>query len=57
MTLIGADITVNATIVKATEHSVLARTKSGYELIIAKADINTIRPKVITDGEDKRKGS
>ena len=54
--LIGSDITINAKVINANDYTVLARTKSGYDLLVCINDINTIRPK-ITAGEDRRRGN
>ena len=56
-TLVGSDITVNATVIREYEDAVIAVTKSDIELVISKNDINTVRPKVVASKEDKRKGN
>ena len=57
MTYLGANITINAVVIKENNTSVLAKTKNGYELIISKDDINTICPKIEISKEDKRRGN
>ena len=61
---VGDDITMNAKVISVLRYhhdnspgEITVALKSGQIMIIHPEDINTIRPKVETDGVDKRKGN
>ena len=54
---IGDEITINATIVDKTDSgNLVVRFKKGGKVLICPEDVNTVRPKIKTDGKDHRKG-
>lgn len=54
----GDEITVCATIMDdSVKGFYYVRFKSGYSAWVSEKDVKTIRPKIVTDGEDKRRGT
>ena len=55
---IGDDVTINAVIVDVTESgNYVVKLKKGGKVLVCPDEVNTVRPKVKTDGVDKRKGN
>ena len=55
---VGDDVTVNGKIVAGLDgRTILIQLKSGAYALIHDEDVNTIRPKVKSCGEDQRRGN
>lgn len=55
---IGDDVTINAVIVDVTESgNYVVKLKKGGKVLVCPSEINTVRPKVESDGVDHRKGN
>lgn len=55
---VGDDVTINAVVVDITESgNAIIKLKKGGKVLVSPEEINTIRPKVESDGVDHRKGN
>ena len=55
---IGDDITINATIIDKTgSGNLVVKLKRGGKVLISPDEVNTVRPKIETGGQDHRKGN